>query len=430
MILFYSETITERIKYVVHFILKEQMGIDVEIRSDYSYCEESSLCIINYSSKVFTKGTFNILPHGLLKETTIIEQEINCINQHNYISFFQTENSDFSFDVFASVFYLISRYEEYLPHQKDEYGRYAHINSIAYKQGFLNQPIVNIWIDEFSKALQKHWPSLEIIKSSFHSIITHDIDMAWSYKHKGILRNIGGFLKKPNVNRLLVLLRVKKDPFDSYGFINEKIKNKRIKSLFFFLLARKVSNYDKNISPKNYAFKNLILNTSRKYTIGIHPSWQSNFKDKLMKHEKIKLEIITEQYITNSRQHYIKFSLPDTYQELIKAGILNEFSMGYGSINGFRASVASSFFWYDLSKEETTSLRVNPFCFMDANSHYEQRQSIEQSQQELVFYYDVIKKYNGLFIPIFHNNFLGTNKEFKGWKEIYTQLIDTIHQNQ
>jgi hypothetical protein len=224
MVLFYSDFITERIKYVVHFILKEQMGIDVEITSDYSYCEESSLCIINYSSKIFPKNAFNIIPHGILKETTIIEQEINCIKQQNYFSFFQTENSDFSFDIFAAVFYLISRYEEYLPHQKDEYVRYAHINSIAYKQGFLNQPIVNIWIDEFSKALQKHWPSLEIIKPQFSSIITHDIDMAWSYKHKGILRNIGGFLKQPNINRLLVLLRVKKDPFDSYGFIDEKIK--------------------------------------------------------------------------------------------------------------------------------------------------------------------------------------------------------------
>lgn len=430
MILFYSDTTTERIKYVVHFILKEQMGIDVEITSDYYYCEQSSFFIINYSSSVFQKNTFNILPHGLLNETNIVEQEINFINQHNYNSFFQIENSHFSFDVFAAVFYLISRYEEYLPHQKDEYGRYAHTNSIAYKQEFLNRPIVNIWIDEFSKALQKHSPSLEIVKPFFNSIITHDIDMAWSFKHKGILRNIGGFLKQPSVNRLLVLLRVKKDPFDSYGFIDENIKNKRIKSLFFFLLARKVSDYDKNISPKSYAFKKLIVNMSRKYTLGIHPSWQSNFKDKLMKHEKIKLEIITEQYITHSRQHYIKFSLPDTYQELIKAGISNEFSMGYGSINGFRASVASSFFWYDLSKEETTSLRLHPFCFMDANSHYEQHQSIEQSQQELMYYYEIIKKYNGLFIPIFHNNFLGTNKEFKGWKEIYTQLINTIHENQ
>ena len=61
MILFYSETITERIKYVVHFILKEQMGIDVEITSDYSYCEQSSLCIINYSSKVFTKNTSSFI---------------------------------------------------------------------------------------------------------------------------------------------------------------------------------------------------------------------------------------------------------------------------------------------------------------------------------------------------------------------------------
>ena len=127
-----------------------------------------------------------------------------------------------------------------------------------------------------------------------------------------------------------------------------------------------------------------------------------------------------------SRQHYIKLSLPQTYQMLIDAGIDKDYSMGYGSINGFRASVASSFFWYDLGREKITALRVYPFCFMDANSFYEQRQDTSKSLEELLYYLDICKKVNGLFITIFHNNFLGNDEQFAGWKELYTGFISQV----
>ena len=52
-------------------------------------------------------------------------------------------------------FFLLSRYEEYLPHSKDQYGLYAHENSIAYKEGFLHQPLINIWLEDFRKLLEK-----------------------------------------------------------------------------------------------------------------------------------------------------------------------------------------------------------------------------------------------------------------------------------
>ena len=102
--------------------------------------------------------------------------------------------------------------------------------------------------------------------------------------------------------------------------------------------------------------------------------------------------------------------------------------MGYGSINGFRASVASAFYWYDLEKEEQTSLRIHPFCFMDANSFYEQRQDPPQTLEELMHYLAVCKAVNGSLITIWHNNFLGTKKEFEGWKEIYEQFIVQVQQ--
>jgi hypothetical protein len=132
--------------------------------------------------------------------------------------------------------------------------------------------------------------------------------------------------------------------------------------------------------------------------------------------------------ITVSRQHYIKFNLPQTFQNLIAAGIQDDYSMGYGSINGFRASVASSYFWYDLQNEQQTNLRLHPFCFMDANSFYEQKRNVQQTKQELQHYLNVCKTVNGTMITIWHNDFLGTASKFTGWREIYQTFITSLPQ--
>ena len=126
--------------------------------------------------------------------------------------------------------------------------------------------------------------------------------------------------------------------------------------------------------------------------------------------------------------NYIKFNLSDTYKRLLQAGIEKDYSMGYGSINGFRASVASPFYWYNLKKEEYTSLIIYPFCFMDANAHFEQKQNPDDSLKELMHYYEVCKKVNGLFITIFHNYMLGSEKEFEGWRELYQKFTVQIQQ--
>jgi hypothetical protein len=138
------------------------------------------------------------------------------------------------------------------------------------------------------------------------------------------------------------------------------------------------------------------------------------------------LEKITAQKINSSRQHFIRFTLPGTYRQLLKAGITKDYSMGYGSINGFRASVASPFFWYDLEREQTTSLLLYPFCFMDANAFYEQKYSTQQTLQELQQFYKIIKQVNGTMIAIWHNTFLGDDKMFAGWKEMYAEWINEI----
>ncbi len=381
---------------------------------------------INYSKTRFHFSVFNIKPHNLLFENSISEQKTDCFGAGRYKTFFKTDNSDFSFDVFAASFYLLSRYEEYLPCRKDIYGRYAHENSLAFKENFLHLPLINIWVNDFAEALKNKFHDIAILLSPFNFIPTYDIDIAYSYKHKGLLRNIGGFLKSPSFERIKVLLHFQKDPFDVYEELHEMHTRKKLGPVYFFLVAAKNGLYDKNILPGKKPLQELIKQHSEKYDIAIHPSWQSGNDVSLLRKEKELLESVAGKQISRSRQHYIRFDLPHGYRNLIDAGIADDYSMGYGSINGFRASVASSFFWYDLEKEQQSSLRIHPFCFMEANSLYEQKLSPAEALEELIHYYTVCKENGGTLITVFHNHILGTDKLYEGWKDMYYDFLNGL----
>ena len=428
MILVYSHITTPRLKYICEFIFKEQLGLDFTICNDIEICKTHTGPIINYSENSSNTNHFHIPPHSLLFEKNIKKQSVTCFETNRFKAFFKIDDADFYFDILAASFYLLSRYEEYLPHHKDQYGRYSHENAVAFKNNFLDTPLINIWIEAFATSLQLKFPQIAYSDKKFQFKPTYDIDIAWSFQSKGIIRNLGGFLSSPSMTRLKVLIGWEKDPFDCYDYLDSIHKEKNYQPIYFFLVANIISKYDKNISPYKKSMKKLIQRHKEKYIMGIHPSWKSNKRIFTLQKEKKRLERIAQQPILCSRQHYIKMSLPETYENLISIGIEKEYSMGYGGINGFRASVASSFYWYHLLKEETTNLRVYPFCYMDATSFYQDKKTAAASYIELMNYYEACKKTNGLFITIFHNNFFGTDKQHAGWKEMYNRFISQVQQ--
>jgi hypothetical protein len=434
MLLLYTHTITSRLQYIVDFIGKELFDEAIAITTDEAYFKASEGPRLNYSQKEFSEEEFFIRNTSLLFETGIRQQPVECFEINFHKAFFETPG-DFPFDIFAASFYLLSRYEEYLPHQKDEYGRYAHTNSLAFREHFLPQPLVNYWLQSFKKALQFKFPDLVFKQNQFKCLLTYDIDIAWSYLHKGWVRTVGGFVKsigkgewKRAKERWLVLRRRKKDPFDCFEYLDAWHLYCRVKPYFFFLAAKRTGRYDKNTSHKSKAFRDLITYYADTYHLGAHPSWQSGDDANLLKEELEWLEVVGDKKIGHSRQHYIRFSLPVTYRRLIQAGIEKDFSMGYGSINGFRASVCSPFYWYDLEKEEATSLMIYPFCFMDANSLFEQKQTPQQTYNELISYYERVKGCKGVFIPIWHNFVLGTDPFYAGWRELFELFMkETVY---
>ncbi len=428
-LLLYAPITSSRLQYICHFIFKEIMLIDFSITINSEEFQEYTGAKIAYTNDAMPGDHLKIGSGELLFENNIREQVIECFEVNNYKAFFKTENADLPFDIFAAAFYLLSRYEEYLPHEKDMYGRYAHENSLAFKEHFLHLPLINTWVNHFAEILKSKFPNFTFHRSPFNFVPTYDIDIAYSYKYKSLARNIKRFFKAPSLNFFTVLTGISKDPFDAYDWMNNLHNTYNLKPLYFFLVAEKNSSYDKNILPHKNAIWKLIKQHAKKYAIGIHPSWQSGDVPGLIKKEIIQLQAMSEINITRSRQHYIRFNLPATYRLLGEAGIADDYSMGYGSINGFRASVANSFFWYDLQKNEPTNLRIHPFCFMEANSFYEQKYTPAQAHDELMHYYTVCKKNGSQMITIWHNNFLGTDKVFAGWREMYAAFINEINKN-
>jgi hypothetical protein len=425
MLLIYTEKSTVRLQYICKHIFKERLGIAYAITSHRESFEADNLVKINYS-RSYIPNCFQIIPQGLLSQQTIQQQELSIKHTDDFVVLFSNHSGNLNFDIFAASFYLLSKYEEYLPHEKDSYGRYAYTNSAAYKNNFLHLPLVDIWIEHFKQKLLAFNNKLLFSKNSFSFLPTYDIDLAWNTANKSWIRKTAGLIKYPSIEKVLMLLGLKKDVFDSYGFLDAMHKLHNLKPIYFFLCAANFTDYDTNVDIKSVAFQKLIKQHAETYEVGVHPSWQSNGDESIILAEKAYVEKFAEKPVVQSRQHYIKMELPKTYQTLIAAGITTDYSMGYGSANGFRASSASPFYWFDLATNNVTTLRLQPFCFMDANCIFEQNQTLSQAYHELMQYYLVCKKYNLTLSTIFHNNILGTSYKVKGWQQLYNNFLQQI----
>jgi hypothetical protein len=439
-VILYSPQTSQRLSYIIDFFGTHVFGEPIIITPDIDEFKNADALKINYTATAIHENKIRICPHTLLFEEEIQLQVIECFEWKNLKAFFKTEG-DIPFDIFAASFYLLTRYEEYLPHEEDEYKRYAHTNSLAFKENFLHLPLISLWIQQLLKLIQQKTFNIQhptsnkpstfnLQPSTFNFIPTYDIDIAYSYLHHSFFRNLGGFYKelftgkwKQLTERANVFSGWKNDPFDTYAWLDSLHDQYKLNPVYFFLLAQKRKGYDKNISPHKRAIQKLIEKHAMKYGVGIHPSWQSGDNKSMLREEISLLKKLSGKEITFSRQHYIRMSFPETYRRLIDENITDDFSMGYGSSNGFRASIASPFYWYDLKKEEKTSLLIHPFCYMEANSYFEQHYRVSQAAEELQKYYDIVKSVNGELITIFHNHFITEQEPWLSWRKMYAAFL-------
>jgi hypothetical protein len=429
MLLVYTHKITPRLNYIFKHYFVRVLQIPVTFTTKVDEFVAHSGPKITYS-KTPLGSEFFIRSHDLLFEQGINDIEINILQWDDVSCFFAAgETSSIPFDIFAAGFYLISRYEEYLPHVQDIHERFPAEESIAVKNGFIEKPVIDIWAYKFLELLKEKFPNYKYTNREFNLISTIDVNVAFAYKHKGIVRTIGGFVNDilhfRFVNfwhRLLTILKFKVDPFDTFKELI-KIKNEyNVNTLFFFLIGD-YTTFDKNISSSNNKFKSLMKSVADYAKLGFHPSYFTFKNVEKLKKEKLRLENIINTPISFSRQHYLRLSIPETYQNLIDLDIVQDYTMGYHKVVGFRASTCTPFYFYDLDFEIQTPLKIIPFAFMDTTLKNFMDLTNEESIHKINELKEEVKKVNGTFTTLFHNEALSENGTWKGWSTIYKTTV-------
>lgn len=429
MILVYTHSVTPRIRYIFKTIFTQFIGVEVSLTSQVEEFISFTGVKFSYTKNPLGSELF-FSSHSILFEKGIIDHKIYVISYQGQKVFFeQAENSSLSFDVFAASFYLLSRYEEYLPHIKDRFHRFPAKESIAFKNGFLKVPVIEYWLQDLVLVIQHKFPEFKAANRQFKFLNTIDVDNAFCYLEKGVVRSIAAGFKSlfkldfdDFKQRIRVLTGRERDPYDTFDYLLNLQKKYGFTSIYFFLLADYGYN-DKNIPVSSKKFQILIKSLADYVQVGIHPSWGSNTSSAKLPKEIQRLEAITNREITRSRQHFLKLDLPSTYRRLIDLGIKEDYTMGYASQVGFRAGTSLPFYFYDLDMEVQTQLMLHPFAVMDGTLNEYMELPVDDAQYLIKEIMDRVREVNGTFISLWHNETVSDNRHWKNWKQVFEYTV-------
>lgn len=399
--------VTERLKYTFDFVF-QSLGLHYMLTTNENELRESSDIIKwTYGKKIDNLHGF--AAHTLLFEKNIYVQRHEKVVREDIIGIFAVD-SELGMDIFASIFYLLSRYEEYLPSVKDVHGRYAAFQSIAVQYKFLEKAMVNRYLEWIRKWIQTNFAELNVLKSRTKVLFSFDIDHPF-YAHdlrwdKLLKRKLIAWKQGDELDR-----------YETYDFIFSHLEN--ISSIFFFLCPEKASDLDNYLIRDSDSYLNLISELKNKTKIGIHPSYYAAEDMNLLNNEIHWLSVAHGSPIKSSRYHYLRNDVERNYPKLIEKEILNDFSMAYGDHAGFRSSTSLPYHYFDLHKNRSTRLMIYTPCIMDSTFAYNYQSDFTEMYHKL---WTEVKEFGGVFLPIFHNDILAQEV----WRDHFIHSVNII----
>ena len=418
--LFYVQQAGPRLEYILSVLFDGKFAITQDVSTFISF-EGPKL---QYTQEKIFQDTIHIQPQGILFNSTIQPINFECSMWNEVPIFFQGQG-DIPFDLPGAAFYLITRYEEYLSFEPDEIGRYPHTASIAFQENFLSKPIIQHWVALLKKKIGNHF--FQSIPHKPLWVPGYDADILFKYQFQSSFTSMGKFVRnlwEGNSDELLLQWKVMRgripDPFDIWEQLWHFCENEKIVPRFFFSGNEQQHDFDKQTSFRHPKVSAIIKGCQQHGKLGWHPSFQCSASKPKMEKELAQFQSVAPEKIIDVRFHYLRFTLPQSYRWLLDLGIENDYSMGYGAVNGFRASYSDPFFWFDLERNQVTSLRIHPFCFMDSTCYFHLQSTPEDS---FLFAKKLQSENNGLvkqLACVFHPHLLA----IPSWWHMHYQLME------
>ena len=428
-----NNNVEER-KYIIDVLLKEFLGLDYEVivNSDSNNWEivlenRNKLIIEDHFFNKFKKDLEyldeNNIPQKVefAKNEFIVEDNIPIIYGSSTFNL-QPSTLICGIDIFASSFFMLTRWEEYVNKTRDKHNRFPAYASLAYKNNFLDRPVVNEYVEMLWNMLKFLGCKQKRKERKFELFLTHDVDHAFKYTNmiSGFREILGDIIKRKDLslafenslNKLLTHLNLKKDPFDTYDYLMDISEIVGTKSYFFLHSSNSAKqDVDNDKYLKKIAKK--VLN--RGHFLGYHPSFNAYNDLELFIKDKEKIENIIEHKLTFGREHYLRFEVPITWQIWEKAGMDWDSTLSYADKEGFRCGVCYPYSVFDIISRKKLNLKERPLIVMEGSfTTYQPNITPKEMEKKIKFLINKVKKYNGKFVFLWHNSsFGGSWKEFE-----------------
>ena len=407
MVLIYCNKTSPRIEYTFDHIFKLILNKNFSITNSKSEFIDFKGCKFSYANAPISEELF-FQSNGLLEENGLENPEITIFEWDNIKCFFKVgQKSAMPFDVFSAIFFLLSRYEEYMPHSCNKQSQFSHIESIAFKEDFLEIPLIDIWIEKLISVFKnKIKLKCKIDKNSQKALTIMSLSRPFKYVNKYPFESFMIWFKNLiNLNlwevieHLLVSLKIKIDPWEIDNSLKDLFLDSKNKVYFFFSFSSE--SFFRGETPKtNENFKKYIKEVHDNFEIGLLPSNNALKKIKTFELENLNISKLTHNKIDNILLQQGLKKISEDYKNSLSLDYANDFSMGYIDAFGFRASTCSSFFFYDLSNEIKTKLLVTPFV-----AHHRLINKISESEMidKIQNFIEVSRKFSGNFSIILNN---------------------------
>ncbi|HQQ93349.1 MAG TPA: polysaccharide deacetylase family protein [Bacteroidia bacterium] len=426
-----TDQLSERLVFTCNFIFRKVFQSPYQIALSSDELKTHTGPIINYSGRSIP-SSFRIPVEGLLFENGLRKNSTELVEVKPLLRAFVcgTANPGFQieYDLFSMVFYFISRYEEWQDHNKDEHGRFTVRNSILFRYGLQQRPLIDLCVQEFRSELEKHFQGLHLYRKKAGLLSTIDVDNVYAYRHKSFLRVAGAGFKDLlkgdfyGLGRRLAVLRGKiSDPFDIYDTVSEFCARHNIPLVFFFLM-RSGTRYDRSLDPDSGAFQEIISRLNDyPLSIGLHPSYETlNDQEQLGKETRRMTEVLNAVPIF-SRQHFLRFDVRRTPHMLSQKGFRADFSMGYSDVPGFRAGTSFVFNYYDFERERETDFKLVPFCLMDGAYSIHTKRTQDEILATVDEMANDIESSGGNFVSVYHERSFDDHL-YPGFGTLYREM--------
>ncbi|PKA83454.1 hypothetical protein ATE92_1609 [Ulvibacter sp. MAR_2010_11] len=426
MLLIYTQKITPRITYIFKHVCTRILGIEVTFTLTLEEFISYEGPKLSYGKQPLGNELF-IQSNGLLTQQGFESETILVKEWEETKCFFATsEKSMLPFDIFAAGFYLLSRYEEYLPHVKDALGHFPASESLGFMHNFLHQPVIDIWAYKFKTILVNSFPHLLFPKKemTIHSVI--NAGEPYAFRQRGALRSLVGYSKdfskfrfRRMVERTAVISGTRSDPFDTFQWIINATKKSRNKLSVFFMLGDALV-FDESINSNRQKFKLLLKYVADYKDVGLIFSYSSLPEYDSLKKEKLRMQDIINRDVKHSFNSQFLVNLPETYRNLVELEIKSDFTMVYENTPGFRAGTCTPFLFYDLDYEIKTPLIIHPVVVTTSAFKSRYASDISKTVAQLMI---AVEQVNGTFSMLFSNRDFSPLPANDVWRSLFSEKL-------